>query len=140
MKAIACLGFCLLACSSITPSPQEVLDRSVFSYNQHMRWKRFDKAANFVDKPQRDDFTKTFESSDEVLNIDDLDLKSIDYETAQRAKVTVEARYFKLPSVTLQKTKWVQIWELRDDDWWLIAHAKGPFFPESSSGPASRPH
>jgi hypothetical protein len=137
MRALACLMF--VACSSLGPSPQEILDRSVFTYNQHLRWKRFDKAASFVDKPGRDAFTKVFEGSEETLSIDDLELKSIDYENDKRAKVVIEARYFKLPSVTLQKAKWVQVWERREDDWWLIEQARGPFFPEPASAPASAP-
>ncbi|MCC6810225.1 MAG: hypothetical protein IT381_22535 [Deltaproteobacteria bacterium] len=128
-----------VACGVTGPTPQEILDRTVFTYNQHLRWKRFDKASRFVGDEARAAFVKTFESSEEALSIEDLEVKEIDFETPNRVRVSVDARYFKLPSVTVQKQKWVQIWEKKGDDWWLADNALGPFFPDAASKPASAP-
>jgi NTF2-like N-terminal transpeptidase domain len=134
---VLAFGFLSNACTTLGPSPQEVLDRSIFSYHQHLRWQRFDKAANFVDKEQRESFTKNFEGAEDTLSIDDLEIKDIKYEDDEHAKVTVETRFFKLPSVTLQKTKWVQEWVRKGEEWWLVKNARGPFFPDAT--PASAP-
>jgi hypothetical protein len=130
----------LAACGATSPSPQEVIDRTVYTFDQHVRWKRFDKASRFVSQAARDQFLKSFEGSEETLSIDDLEVKDINFDGPNKVTISVEARYYKLPSVTLQKKKWVQTWEKKGDDWWLEDNALGPFFPEAASKPASQPH
>lgn len=130
----------LVACGVGSPTPQEVLDRTVYTYNQHLRWKRFDKASRFVADAARVEFMKRFEGADEDLNIEDLEVKEVAFETDVRAKVTIEVRFFKLPNVTVQKHKWHQIWLKKgEDDWWLEENVFGPFFPDASSKPSSAP-
>lgn len=113
-----------------------MLDKTVYTYNQHMRWKRFDKAAQFVITALREKFTKTFEGSEDTLNIDDLEVKDIDFTDPNKVKVTVETRFYKLPSVTLEKKKWVQTWVRQGDEWWLEQNPLGPYFPDPASQPA----
>lgn len=130
----------LFACAgAMGPTPQELLDRTIFTYNQHLRWKRFDKAADFVAQGFRKDFGKAFEDSEETLSIEDLEVKDLSYEKETRAKVTVDARFFKLPSVTVTKAKWVQIWEQRDEGWELVENPVGPLAEMPASQPASAP-
>ncbi len=129
----------LAACGATGPTPAEILDRTVFTYNQHLRWKRFDKASRFVGDEARKLFLKSFEGSEEQLSIEDLEVKDINFEGDNKVRVSIDARYFKLPSVTLMKKKWIQVWEKKNDDWWLSENSLGPFFEDPSSKPASQP-
>jgi hypothetical protein len=138
IRAVFALLF-LAACGATGPTPQEVLDRTVFTYNQHLRWKRFDKASRFVSDKARKQFVELFEGSEDTLSIDDLEVKSVDPDGPTKMKVAVEARYYQLPSVTVQKRKWVQIWHRKGDEWWLEENPLGPFFPEAATKPASAP-
>src|SRR4051812_29701511 len=100
------LPLLLLACAGGTPSPQEVLEKTAFVYNEHVRWKRFDKASRFVTDKERPGFMTAFEPTEDTLNIDDMEVKSIDWDGEQKATVTLNVRFYKLPSVTLVKEKW----------------------------------
>jgi hypothetical protein len=139
MKALALGSLFLVACSSPL-SDAETLDKTVMVYNQHLRWKRFSQAAVFLPDKQRAPFLKLHEPSEETLNVDDLEVKNIDWEKdGARAKVTVSVAFYKLPSVTLQKKKWVQIWERHGKDFWLMNDPKEPFFEEPETKTEATP-
>lgn len=131
------LAFAALACT-MPSGPSEELERAVSAYNDHIRWARFEKASAFIKLKQRAHFMELYEPSDETLHIDDLEVKSIDLAPGnKKAKVTINARYFKTPSVTLQKKKWVQTWQREDDAWWMVSPVEEPFFPSPTSQPTS---
>lgn len=108
-------------------TPADELDKSLRAYHGHLRWKRFSKAAAFVSKDQQEKFIEVFEPNEDQLNIDDLEVKNVDIEK-DKAKVTVEARFYKLPSITMAKARVVERWERIGGNWWLASDAQVPFF------------
>ena len=119
--------------------PSDELERAVAAYNDHVRWGRFEKASAFIKLKQRPHFMELYEGSDETLHIDDLEVKSIDFTAGEKkAKVSINARYFKTPSVTLQKKNWLQRWERDNDSWWMVSPPEEPFFPQAASQPEGR--
>jgi hypothetical protein len=137
MRSVAFLLLSFAACAP--PSgPAEELDRAVAAYNDHLRWARFDKASAFIKLPKRPRFMELYEPSEETLHIEDIEVKNVDLQ-GKKAKVVVQARFYKSPSVTLQKKRWVQLWQRDDDAWWVVSPPEDPFFTSASSQPSTQP-
>lgn len=129
----------LLSGCAPTVTPADELDRTLRAYNGHLRWKRFTKAVAFLPKEKRDEFMEVFEPSEDQLNIDDVEVKHVDIDK-DKAKVSLEARFYRLPSITMEKVRIVQKWERIHGAWWLVSPADVPFFkPYEKEKPSSAP-
>ena len=132
------LALGIVACN-MPSGPSEELERAVAAYNDHLRWARFEKASAFIKPKQRAHFMELYEPSEETLHIDELEAKGIDLQPGnKKAKVTINARFYNTPSVTLQKKKWLQVWLREDDAWWMVSPVEEPFFTAPGSQPSSQ--
>ncbi len=138
MRCVALLLLTLAACPG-SPTPGEELSRSLLAFHEHLRWKRFDKAAAFIKPVDKKKFMALYTPAEDTLQIDEIDVQNIEWVSVTKAKVLVSVRFFNLPSVTLEKKKWDQRWQNDDGTWWIVSDVSQPFFSGASSQPASQP-
>ena len=95
---------------------------SVKTFNESMRWKRFQAAASFIPVTGRSSFLSRYRDTEEDLSIESIEIRNMELQETggvQQAMVTVVSRSYLLPSTVLTTTRMTQHWELKNGAWLL---------------------
>jgi len=118
------LGLALAALTACAPSASDMdLQRSVSVYNESVRWKRFQVASSFVPADARAAFLDRYLASEERLQIESLEVKSvaaIPGEKVPTFDVFVAASLYTLPSNVLERVVLTERWQLVDGGWKIV--------------------
>ncbi|MEC9466628.1 MAG: hypothetical protein VX834_12630 [Myxococcota bacterium] len=115
------VSLCLLACAA--PNAGESLRASVGTYNQSMRWKRYNTASTFLAPDKRADFLEQYLNVEDDLHVQSVEVRSVNsYERDGKpiADVVVVAEAYLLPSTVVRKTTMIQTWLFSNGGWELI--------------------
>ena len=115
------LALCMLACAG--PNAGESLRASVGTYNQSIRWKRYNTAARFLAADKRADFLEQYLSVEDDLHVQSFEVRSVstyEREGNQVADVILVAEAYLLPSTVVRKTTIVQTWQFQNGGWELV--------------------
>jgi hypothetical protein len=123
------------------------LQYAVHSFNDHLRWKRFDSAAAFLPSDLKPDFLERYLSVEDDLHVESIEVRAVSNESTEdieTAKVTVVAQSYLLPSNVLRKTIITETWELRGGRWTMAEMSRhlAPPLPESTpreAAPGGKP-
>ena len=93
------------------------------TYNQSLRWKRYNTAARFLAPDKRADFLEQYLSAEDDLHVQSVEVRSVN--TYERdgdkvADVVLIAEAYLLPSTVVKKTTIVQTWKHQNGGWELI--------------------
>jgi hypothetical protein len=122
---ICVLSVIISACNTLT-SLREDLDNTVIAYNDLLRRGEFNRAKNFVDQSQREDFESRAKTAKDV-KIVDYRIVNADFEAARGEQIVeVEFEYYISPvymvKTLIDKQKWsyVSIEKEKKKQWRLI--------------------
>lgn len=98
----------------------DTLKESIFSYNEGVRWERFETAASSLPPKLRSEFVDEMDTRAKDLKISQYDIVRVDKPTKKMAKVHVKTAWYKDSEGTLKETHAVQTWERHGKAWWMV--------------------
>lgn len=115
---------CLLvsACGGIQ-QPEPLTD-AVRSYNDGVRWERFEIAAVHVPPPDRSKFVDDADERAHDIKITDYDIVKVEPRGEKVARVTVKLSWYKESEGTLHETQAVQTWEKHGKGWLVVDESR----------------
>ena len=101
---------CLQACAG-AQSPADTFQRDLDAYHAHLRWGRYDEAANYLAEDEREEFFGALEQRGEGYQITDFEVKSVTVTEANKeALVVVWIQSYRLPSTTMRAETTLETW------------------------------
>ena len=119
------------ACSSGLSKSQDLLT-DVRSFQEGLRWRRYEAAANYVPAAAREKFLEAHDEIDQDLRIDDYELQRVKLEEAgEDALVRVKYTWHRESVGTVHDTVVEQRWERQGKVWRVVAteHKRGVELP-----------
>jgi hypothetical protein len=122
--------FSLFACSGA--QPEKDLPYRVEVFNEHLRWGRFDRAAEFVVPMRRAAFIQEREEQAEEVRLSDYEIISVRRESPTTAKVRVSLMWNRLDSTIIKKSVLEETWTKAGSTWFLVSmKTQAPKKPKS---------
>lgn len=129
------LGLAGSACAT----PQIIpLGEAVRTYNEGVRWERFELAADYVPPGRRDQFIDRRDQLHEDLRINDYEVVRVRYDqTGRRARVHVKYTWHLDSRGVVHETHTVQSWERHSRQWLMNTerHLRGEPIPGVKARP-----
>lgn len=107
------------ACGS-AQKDADTLTESIRSYNEGMRWQRFEVAASQLPPKGRGEWVDEMDERADDLKITDYEIVKVDGRGSKVAKVQVKVSWYKDSEGTLRETHAVQTWEQHGKLWWMV--------------------
>jgi hypothetical protein len=119
------LVVCVLsACGGLPLKNEETLVDAIRSYNDGVRWSRFEVAAVHVPPPERSQFVDEWDQRVKDLKITDYDVVRVDQKTAKMAKAQIRVEWYKDSEGTVHETSAIQTWERRGKAWFVVEESR----------------
>ena len=122
MKRIAVLVL-LIGCGASQHGGETLAD-SVRSYNDGVRWGRFEVAAVHIPVKQRSQFVDEADDRAKDLKITEYDVVNVEQKGDREAKVHIKLEWYSDREGTVHETHAVQTWERHGKDWMLVDEAR----------------
>src|SRR5262249_15025609 len=106
------------------PKAVESLGDSVRSYNDGVRWQRFEIAAVHVPAKERSRFVDESDARAKDVKITDYDIVGVDQHSDREARVHVKVQWYKDSEGTVHETHAMQTWERHGKDWLIVDEAR----------------
>ena len=128
-RILLSLGFTLAACHP--PRSGDTLGDSVRTYNDGVRWGRYEVAAVHVPAAERSEFVDDADQRSKDLKITDYDIVKVEQKSDRIAEVQVKVSWYKDSEGTLHETHATQTWERHGKLWLMVdeARLRGPEMP-----------
>jgi len=131
----------MLAACGGAQKDRETLTDSIRSYNDGMRWQRFEIAASQVPPKERAEFVDEMDERGDNLKITDYEVVKIDTPSEKVANVQIKVSWYLDDVGTLNETHALQTWERHGKVWWMVEEARlrgdeMPGLPEPITQPA----
>jgi hypothetical protein len=117
MRAIL-LVVLLAACTP--PKAGDTLGESVRSYNDGVRWQRYDNAAIHVPAAERSQFIDDADERSKDIKITDYEIVKVEQKTDRVARVQVKLSWYSDSEGKLRETQAMQTWERHGKTWLVI--------------------
>ncbi len=129
MKSALAFIVLLSACGS-APMADTLAD-SVRSYNDGVRWGRFEVAAIHIPVKERSKFVDENDERSKDIKITEYDVVNVDQKGSREAKVHIKMSWYSDREGTVHETHAVQTWERKGKDWLLVdeSRSKGAEMP-----------
>jgi len=119
---VASLAVGLSACRA--PRSGDTLAESIRSYNEGVRWERFDNAAVHVPPKEPDPFLDDSDARAKDLRITEYDLVRVQQKNDSEAEVQVKIAWYLDSEGKLRETHSKQTWERHGKTWWIIDESR----------------
>ena len=116
-KAILAL---VLAAACHAPKAGETLGESVRSYNEGVRWQRYETAAVHVPAAERAQFIDDADERAKDIKITDYEIVRVTQKSDRVAEVQVKMSWYKDSEGLLRETQAMQTWERHGKTWLVI--------------------
>ena len=113
----------LAACGGARQS-SDTLQESILSYNDGVRWQRFESAANALPPKERGTFVDEMDSRAKDLKISEYDIVRVEKTGTKAAKVQIKVAWYKDSEGTLRETHALQTWERHGKAWWMVEETR----------------
>lgn len=125
MKLVAILLVVASAgCGAMASQSGESLTDSIRSYNDGIRWSRFENAAIHIPPAQRSQFMDDWDQRSKDLKITDYEVVKVQPHGDREAKVEVKLEWYKDSEGTVHETRAEQTWERHGKLWLLVDEAR----------------
>jgi len=118
------LALALAACGSSAATNKETLTESIKSYNDGIRWGRFDAAATLRPPRERSQFADDMDKRAKDVKITDYDIVRVDEKGDRLAKVQIKMSWYNDLEGTLHETHSMQTWERHGKAWLMVEEAR----------------
>ena len=98
----------------------ETLAESIRSFNEGVRWQRFEVAAVSIPPRERSSFVEAMDERTKDLKITDYEVVRVDRKSASEARVHVKVSWYKDTEGTLHETHAMQRWERKGKAWLMV--------------------
>lgn len=99
------------ACSSVVRTPESVLEESVNTFHQHLRWGRVGEASGFVDETEREEFLGAYDALGDDYEVTEYEIERLELLDDRRtAIVEVWVQWWALPSTRVRETTYEEEW------------------------------
>ena len=109
-------------------STEDRVTAAAREYNEGVRWGRLEKAADHLQKAERDRFYDRHKNVEDELEIADCEIVSLVIDKSDkkvtRATATVQYAWTLKRVGLVEKTTTVQKWEERDREWLLVSETR----------------
>jgi hypothetical protein len=123
MKRLLFVTVLVAACGGAQKN-QETLTDSIRSYNDGMRWARFEIAASQIPPKERAEFVDEMDERGDNLKITDYEVVKVDSRGTKEARVQIKVAWYLDDIGTLRETHAVQTWELHGKVWWMVGETR----------------
>jgi hypothetical protein len=137
----------LIGCGGLAPKSGDTLGDSVRSYNDGVRWGRFEVAAIHIPPKERAQFVDEADDRAKDLKITEYDIVTVEPKGDRVAKVHIKVEWYKETEGTIHETHALQTWEKHGKDWMMVEEARlrgvempglpEPVTREAKTGPTS---
>lgn len=117
MKAI---WFAVLLAACAAPKAGDTLGESVRSYNDGVRWARYDNAAVHVPAAERSQFIDDADERAKDIKITDYEIVKVEQKTDRVAQVQIKLSWYSDSEGKLRETQSMQTWERHGKTWLVI--------------------
>src|SRR5712675_2164741 len=117
MRAIL---LCLVFAACTPPKSGDTLGESIRSYNDGVRWGRYEVAAVHVPEKERSMFLDQADERAKDLKITDYDIVRVDQTSNRIATVQVKIAWYMDSEQTLRETSAIQTWERHGKTWLMV--------------------
>lgn len=124
MKALV-ITLMLAGCGMIPkPNSTESLTDTVTSYNESMRWGRYEMAAAHLPPKQRSQFVDESDERGHDLKITEYDIVKVDQKGDREARVQIKMSWYRETEGTVHETHAMQTWERQGKNWLLVDESR----------------
>jgi hypothetical protein len=112
---------CLAACApGLGAVATETLSDSVTTYNDGVRWQRWDNSAAYLPQKDRGKWVDDQDARAKDLKITEYDVVRIEPTGEKQAKVQIKMSWYKTSEVTVHETHAMQTWERHGKSWMMV--------------------
>lgn len=136
------------ACGSIAPHQVDPLDDAIRSYNDGVRWGRYELAAAYIAPKERAQFVDDADERSKDLHITQFEVVQVERRGSRAANAHVKVEWYKESEGTLRETHARQTWEKHGRAWLMVHETRvrghempglpepsAPELPDSTSEP-----
>jgi hypothetical protein len=98
----------------------ETLAESIRSFNEGLRWQRYEVAAVSIPPRERSSFVEAMDERTKDLKITDYEIVRVDRSSDTRAKVHVKVSWYRDSEGLLKETHAMQRWERKGKAWLMV--------------------
>lgn len=139
--------FAVVTCGVIgcgAPQATDPLGDAVRSYNEGVRWGRYEVAASHIAPKERAQFVDDADARAKDLKITQYDVVRVERQGARAATVHVKVEWYKESEGTLHETHAKQTWEKHGGAWLMVQEARTrgvemPGLPEPAEAESPAP-
>lgn len=115
------LVFSALSCA-IADGPRQKLKRTVFSFNEGLRWGRYNEVLPSVSPAALEHFSAMHQGWGDTIQISNAEvLHSVVDDKAKKASIEVKFTWYKIDELVVHDTVTLQHWEMQKATWYLVA-------------------
>lgn len=115
-----CIPLFLIAAACGGGQQTETLAESIRSFNEGVRWQRFEVAAVSIPPRERSNFVEAMDERTKDLRITDYEIVRVDRFSAAAAKVQVKVSWYRDSEGLLKETHAMQRWERKGKAWLMV--------------------
>lgn len=120
MRAIVLYGAFLVLAACTPPKSGDTLGDSIRSYNDGVRWGRYDVAAVHVPEKERSMFLDQSDERAKDLKITDYEIVRVDQTSDRIAVVQIKMSWYRDSEGSLKETQAIQTWERHGKTWLMV--------------------
>jgi hypothetical protein len=115
-------GIVLVLAAACAPRQQntETLAESIRSFNEGIRWQRYEVAAVSIPPRERSKFVEMMDERAEDLKITDYEIVRVDRRNDKEAQVQVKVSWYMDNEGTLHETHAMQTWQRKGKAWLMV--------------------
>lgn len=114
----------LAGCGGLAPKQPDNLADSIRSYNDGVRWGRYEVAAIHVPAKQRSQFVDDADERAHDVKITEYDLVKVDQRSDREARVHIKMSWYRESQGTVHETHAIQTWERHGKEWLLVDESR----------------
>jgi len=111
-------------CGAAQSRDTATLGEAVQSYNDGVRWERYEVAANQVPPRERSQFVDDMDQRAHDVKITEYDVVRVDPKGDHAARVQIKMSWYKTAEGTVHETSAVQRWERHGKAWWMVEETR----------------
>jgi hypothetical protein len=117
------IPFVLAACGGAQQN-SETLAESIRSFNEGVRWQRYEVAAVSIPPRERSKFVEAMDERAEDLKITDYEIVRVDRTGEKDARVQVKVSWYVETEGTLKETHAMQHWQRKGKAWLMVDQSR----------------
>jgi hypothetical protein len=121
--ALVVVAVTLAACGAAQQNA-DTLGDSIRSFNDGVRWGRYEVAASKIPALERSQFVNDMDERSDDVKISDYEIVNVDARGPKAAQVHLKLSWYRSSEGTLRETHALQTWERHGKLWFMVQEAR----------------